>query len=98
MLDEKSRGWDFLVLGVAWKAWPCGRSKTAARPASSRAWRRSAPAAGYEVSPWGLELAGGLTNRLRNGDSWGGRADGYACFCGDETQFVLAKAYCAGMP
>lgn len=48
----------------------------------------------YEVSPWGLELAGGLKCRLRNGGSWGGRADGYvgAYYCSSETQFVLATA------
>jgi hypothetical protein len=52
------------------------------------------PAADYEVSPWGLELAGGLKCRLRNGGSWGGRADGYvgAYFCGDETRYVLTAA------
>jgi hypothetical protein len=48
--------------------------------------------AGYEVSPWGLELAGGLKCRLRNGGSWDGRADGYvgAYYCADDTQFVLS--------
>jgi hypothetical protein len=54
----------------------------------------TASAADYEVSPWGLELAGGLKCRLRNGGSWGGRADGYvgAYSCGNDTQYVLATA------
>lgn len=50
------------------------------------------PVGDSEASPWGLELADGLRCRLRNGGSWGGRADGYvgAYSCGDETRFVLA--------
>ncbi len=50
------------------------------------------PAGDYEASPWGLELAGGPRCRLRNGGSWGGRADGYvdAHSCGNDTRFVLA--------
>ena len=54
----------------------------------------AAAEADYEVSPWGLELAGGLKCRLRNGGSWGGRADGYvgAYSCGNDTQFVLTTA------
>jgi hypothetical protein len=49
-----------------------------------------------DPSPWALVLANGTKCRLRNGGSWGGRADGFvgAYFCDrGEKEFVLVNPY-----
>jgi hypothetical protein len=51
-----------------------------------------------DPAPWGLVLADGAKCRLRNGGSWGGRADGFigAYSCDrDEKEYVLVNTYTA---
>ncbi|MFJ8967026.1 hypothetical protein ACIRG5_47345 [Lentzea sp. NPDC102401] len=49
--------------------------------------------AAADAQPWALELTNGAHCRVRNGGSWGGRADGYngAYYCDQKGQYVLVR-------